>query len=79
MSAPLSLLDEESQLFRDSILDFARDRIAPHVREMDARSEFRPDLLREMFQLGLMGIEIPERYGGQDGTFFQEAGGPGNE
>ena len=71
MSGPLSLLDEESQLFRDSVLDFARDRIAPHVREMDAQSEFRADLLREMFQLGLMGIEIPEQYGGQDGTFFQ--------
>ena len=71
MSAPLSILDEESQLFRDSVLQFARDRIAPHVREMDAQSEFRADLLREMFQLGLMGIEIPERYGGQEGSFFQ--------
>jgi butyryl-CoA dehydrogenase/short/branched chain acyl-CoA dehydrogenase len=71
MSAPLSILDEESQLFRDSVLRFARERIAPHVREMDAQSEFRADLLREMFQLGLMGIEIPEQYGGQEGSFFQ--------
>jgi butyryl-CoA dehydrogenase/short/branched chain acyl-CoA dehydrogenase len=68
---PLSALDEESLLFRDTVLRFARERIAPHVREMDAQSEFRADLLREMFELGLMGIEIPEEYGGQDGSFFQ--------
>ena len=71
MSLPLSQLEEDEQLFRESVLEFARDRIAPHVREMDEKSEFRPDILEEMFQLGLMGIEIPERYGGQDGTFFQ--------
>ena len=71
MPRPLSQLDEEEQMFRDSVLGFASDRIAPHVREMDDQSEFRTDILLEMFQLGLMGIEIPERYGGQEGTFFQ--------
>ncbi len=71
MPAPLSHLDEDEQLFRDSVLEFAGDRIAPHVREMDEKGEFRTDILEEMFQLGLMGIEIPEQYGGQDGSFFQ--------
>jgi len=71
MLPPLSHLDEDEQLFRDSVLAFARDRIAPHVRQMDEESEFRSDLLEEMFQLGLMAIEIPEQYGGQDGDFFQ--------
>lgn len=71
MLQPLSHLDEDEKLFRSSVLEFARDRVAPHVREMDEKSEFRSDLLAEMFQLGLMAIEIPEQYGGQDGTFFQ--------
>ncbi|MEZ5363165.1 MAG: acyl-CoA dehydrogenase [Bryobacterales bacterium] len=71
MYPPVSLLDEDSRLFRESVLEFARDRIAPHVRAMDDKSEFRQDILEEMFQLGLMAIEIPEQYGGQDGSFFQ--------
>jgi hypothetical protein len=45
--------------------------IGPHVREMDEAGVFRKDLLQEMFQLGLMGIEIPEAHGGQGGNFFQ--------
>jgi len=71
MSQPLTLLSEEDSLFQSSVRQFARERIAPHVREMDEQSRFRPDLLKEMFDLGLMGIEIPEEHGGQGGTFFQ--------
>jgi len=58
-------------MFRTQVRQFARERIGPYVREMDEQSKFRPDLLKEMFQLGLMGIEIPEEYGGQGGSFFQ--------
>ena len=58
-------------MFQDAIRRFARERIGPYVREMDAAAIFRKELLREMFQLGLMGIEIPEEYGGQGGSFFQ--------
>jgi butyryl-CoA dehydrogenase/short/branched chain acyl-CoA dehydrogenase len=58
-------------MFQDAVRRFARERIAPWVREMDAAGLFRKDLLREMFELGLMGIEIPEAYGGQGGSFFQ--------
>jgi len=50
---------------------FAREQIGPHVREMDETSHFRPEILKQMFDLGLMGIEIPEEYGGQGGSFFQ--------
>jgi butyryl-CoA dehydrogenase/short/branched chain acyl-CoA dehydrogenase len=71
MHRPLTTLSDEDTLFQASVRQFARERIAPHVREMDEQSRFRPDLLKEMFALGLMGIEIPEEYGGQDGTFFQ--------
>ena len=69
--SPLTQLSEEEQLFRQSVRQFARERIRPHVREMDEKGIFRPELMREMFSLGLMGIDIPEEYGGQGGSFFQ--------
>jgi butyryl-CoA dehydrogenase/short/branched chain acyl-CoA dehydrogenase len=68
---PLTQLSEEERMFQTSVRCFARERIAPHVREMDEKGIFRPELLREMFALGLMGIDVPEEYGGQGGTFFQ--------
>ena len=68
---PLTVLSEEEKMFRATVLRFARERIGPHVREMDAAGVFRKDLLKEMFELGLMGIEIPEEFGGQGGNFFQ--------
>src|SRR5215472_4406474 len=68
---PLSVLNEEEKLFRDTVRRFARERIAPHVRAMDEAGVFRKDLIAEMFELGLMGIEIPEQHGGQGGNFFQ--------
>ncbi len=68
---PLTALTEEERMFRDAVRRFARERIAPHAREMDSAGAFRPDLLRQFFELGLMGIEIPEEYGGQEGGFFQ--------
>lgn len=71
MSSPLTLLSEEEKMFQTSIRRFARERIAPYAAEMDEAGAFRKDLLREMFELGLMSIEIPEEYGGQGGTFFQ--------
>jgi short/branched chain acyl-CoA dehydrogenase len=67
----LTQLNEEDQLFRDTVRKFARQQIAPHVREMDEAGVFRKDLLRQFFELGLMGIEIPEEFGGSGGTFFQ--------
>ena len=68
--APLTLLSEEESMFRDVVRKFARERIRPYVREMDEAGIFRKDLLDEMFELGLMGIEVPEQFGGQGGNFF---------
>jgi short/branched chain acyl-CoA dehydrogenase len=68
---PLTVLSEEERLFQVSVAQFAKERLRPHVRAMDEAGQFRPDLLREMFELGLMGIEVAEQYGGQGGTFFQ--------
>src|SRR6266852_6060492 len=68
---PLTALSEEERMFQATVRRFARERIGPHVREMDEAGVFRKDVLREMFELGLMGIEIPEEHGGQGGSFFQ--------
>jgi alkylation response protein AidB-like acyl-CoA dehydrogenase len=68
---PLTVLEEDEQMFRESVRRFARERLAPQVRAMDEAGKFAPELLREMFALGLMGIHISEEYGGQGGSFFQ--------
>src|SRR5579859_5393929 len=69
--SPLTQLTEEERMFQSTVRRFAREQIAPHVREMDEAGVFRKDILRQFFELGLMGIEIPEQFGGQGGSFFQ--------
>jgi butyryl-CoA dehydrogenase/short/branched chain acyl-CoA dehydrogenase len=69
--APLTALTPDEKLFQATVRRFAREEIRPHVREMDDAAHFRPEILRQFFELGLMGIEIPEEFGGQGGTFFQ--------
>jgi alkylation response protein AidB-like acyl-CoA dehydrogenase len=68
---PLTALTEDEQLFRDSIRQFAQETIGPKVREMDEHGKFDPDIIQQFFQLGLMGIEVPEQYGGGGGSFFE--------
>ncbi len=68
---PLTQLSEEESMFQASVRRFARERLAQHVRAMDEAQEFRQDLLREFFDLGLMAIEVPEEFGGPGGSFFQ--------
>jgi butyryl-CoA dehydrogenase/short/branched chain acyl-CoA dehydrogenase len=70
-ASPLTALGEDDRLFQSNVRRFALDRIRPHVRTMDEEGVFRQDLLDEFFELGLMGIEIPEEFGGQGGSFFQ--------
>jgi butyryl-CoA dehydrogenase/short/branched chain acyl-CoA dehydrogenase len=68
--APLTTLTEDEILFRDNIRQFADEKIRPLVKEMDEKGVFERSLIDEFFQLGLMGIEIPEQYGGGGGKFF---------
>jgi butyryl-CoA dehydrogenase/short/branched chain acyl-CoA dehydrogenase len=68
---PLTVLTEDERLFQASVRQFARERIRPHVRAMDEAGAFRKDLIEQFFAMGLMGIEIPEEFGGQGGNFFQ--------
>jgi len=63
-------LSEEEALFRETVRQFARDEIAPLVRRMDEEQHLDAGLLRRLFELGLMGIEIPEEFGGSAGSFF---------
>lgn len=69
--APLTVLQEEEILFQASVRQFAKERLAPQVRRMDEEGKFQPELLKEMFALGLMGIDVAEEHGGQGGSFFQ--------
>src|SRR5580704_19030476 len=69
--APLTQLSEEERMFQSTVRKFARERIGPHVRSMDEAGVFRKDLIQECFELGLMGVDVPEEYGGQGGYFFR--------
>src|SRR5579871_3450459 len=68
---PLTTLTEDEILFRDNIRQFAEERVRPLAKEMDEKGVFDKELIHEFFQLGLMGIEIPEQYGGGGGKFFE--------
>ena len=70
LPSPLTELSEEENLFYATVTAFAQERIAPLVRQMDADQQLAPGLVRQLFELGLMGIEIPEQFGGSGGSFF---------
>ncbi|HTB98119.1 MAG TPA: acyl-CoA dehydrogenase [Terracidiphilus sp.] len=68
--SPLTQLSEEEQLFFSSVRKLADEKIAPNVRNMDEAQQFAPGLVQQLFELGLMGIEVPEDLGGAAGSFF---------
>jgi butyryl-CoA dehydrogenase/short/branched chain acyl-CoA dehydrogenase len=67
---PLTSLTEDESLFRDNVRQFAEEKVRPLAKEMDEKGAFDHALVEEFFQLGIMGIEIPEQYGGAGGKFF---------
>ena len=69
-SPALTILTEEEELFRQTVREFAEAEVRPHVTEMDEAGKFRPDLIQKFFDLGLMGIEVPEQWGGASGNIF---------
>ena len=69
--APLVALTDDEILFRDTVRQFADESLRPHVKEMDEKGVFEKSLIEQFFELGLMGIEVPEQYGGGAGTFFE--------
>ncbi len=68
--APLTVLSEEEQMFQQSVREFAVERIRPLVHDMDHDAKMNPDLIREFFDLGVMGIEVPDQWGGAGSSFF---------
>jgi butyryl-CoA dehydrogenase/short/branched chain acyl-CoA dehydrogenase len=70
---PLTQLSEEETLFYSTVRQFAVETIAPLVREMDDTQQYAPGLVKKIFELGLMGIEIAEEHGGSAGSFFDAA------
>ena len=67
---PLTILTDDELLFQQEIRKFARAQILPKVAEMDESEKFDPKLLEQFFEMGLMGIEVPEEFGGSGGSFF---------
>ena len=70
ITPPLTVLSEDERLFQDSVREFADARVRPLVREMDEQAKMSPALVRQLFELGVMGIEVPEAHGGAGGRFF---------
>ncbi len=66
----LTRLAEDEVLFRDSVYEFADKEVRPLAREMDEHAKMSPELIKKLFDLGVMSIEIPESYGGAGGSFF---------
>ena len=66
----LTTLSEDEQLFYNSVYEFADREIRPLVREMDEHAKISKELLAKLFDLGVMGIEVPESYSGAGASFF---------
>jgi alkylation response protein AidB-like acyl-CoA dehydrogenase len=70
---PLTVFSEDEQLFREAVAGFANDEVRPRVQAMERAGKIDPELLPKYFELGLMGIEVPEQYGGAAGTLTMVA------
>jgi len=68
--APLTVLSDEEQMFQESVREFAIERIRPLVHQMDQAAAMSKDLIHSFFELGIMGVEVPEQWGGAGSTFF---------
>ncbi len=67
---PLTVLAEDEAIFRDSVRAFAEAQVGPLVRDMDEHARIPRPLIDQLFELGVMGIEVPESHGGAGGRFF---------
>src|SRR5437867_4606057 len=68
--APLTVLSEEEQMFQQSVRDFAVEKIRPLVNQMDHDAKMSTELIDAFFELGIMGVEVPDQWGGAGSSFF---------
>jgi alkylation response protein AidB-like acyl-CoA dehydrogenase len=69
-TTPLTVLDEDEEIFRKTVREFSAQEITPRVADMDRDGGYAPEIIPKLFELGVMAIETPEKWGGADGTFF---------
>src|SRR5918992_4840593 len=67
---PLTVLTDDEAMFRDAVAEFAEGEVRPRVQAMEREGKLDPSLVRAAFDMGLMGIEVPEQYGGADGSLL---------
>jgi len=67
---PLTVLSDEEVMFRDAVAGFAEEDVRPRVRQMEREGKIDPALIRKFFEMGLMGVEVPESLGGSDGSLM---------
>jgi alkylation response protein AidB-like acyl-CoA dehydrogenase len=72
-AAPLTVLSEDESMFQGAVRDFAEEQVRPLVAKMDHEGHLDPALIKAVFELGLMGIEVPDALGGAGGSFFMAA------
>jgi butyryl-CoA dehydrogenase len=69
MRPALTTLSEDEIQFRDAVRTFAENEIKPHVHDMDQKGEMKPEIVKKLFEMGLMGVESPEKFGGAGSSF----------
>jgi len=70
---PLTILSDEEAMFRDAVAGFAEDEVRLRVQKMEREGKIDPELIRKFFEMGLMGVEVPESLGGSDGSLMMIA------
>ncbi|HEX4338602.1 MAG TPA: acyl-CoA dehydrogenase [Polyangiaceae bacterium] len=70
MTHPLTILSDDERMLREAVTGYARERVAPRAAEMDAKAVMDPSIIKGLFDLGVMGIEVPPDLGGAGSSFF---------
>src|SRR5690348_8924732 len=71
--APLTMLSDDEAMFRDAVAGFAKEEVRPRVQQMERDGKIDPSLIAKFFEMGLMGIEVAEEFGGAGGSCFMVA------
>jgi alkylation response protein AidB-like acyl-CoA dehydrogenase len=70
MTQPLTILSDDERMLRDAVRGYAKERVAPRAAEMDHKAVMDPAIIKGLFELGMMGVEVPPELGGAGGSFF---------